>query len=375
MVQSRERVLRSPDYLTLPPQQPQRHLANNHDGKPPRVAHLAGKRVLLPSLYFPIAASCKPPLLQPVGSQKDMGVHEPMLMSSTDWYPSTIHGDSDLISKNKNDHTIIGNPTKYVFTIEFSFLDDYLVSHPVEKVENLGFGGFVTEAAAPIAKPNCKSSCGKVQIPFPFGIEPDCYLDQWFKIVCNETGSSAKAFLPSIDMMEVLNISIRDPDYSIYNPGVIRVNMPIISPSNCNGSRSAGVNMTGSPFFFSSYRNEFISVGCDNLAVMTGIDPMVVVGCRSDCNTNMIDNKEVKCSGFNCCQTTVPTGIQYLEYVPVFLEWNASSNFSNMESREELRRRNAALSYLSNGVKYYYYRCRSGYEGNPYLPTGCQGKL
>jgi hypothetical protein len=56
MVQLRERALRSPAYLTPSPQQPRRHLANNHDGKPPRVAHLAGKRVLLPSLYFPIAS-------------------------------------------------------------------------------------------------------------------------------------------------------------------------------------------------------------------------------------------------------------------------------------------------------------------------------
>jgi hypothetical protein len=272
----------------------------------------------------------------------------------------------------------------------------------------------LAEAAAPIAKPNCTSSCGKVQIPFPFGIEPDCYLDQWFKIVCNGTDSSAKAFLPSIDMMEVLNISIRDPGYSSYNPGVIRVNMPIISSSNCNGSRSDGVNMRGSPFFFSSYWNRFISVGCDNLAVMTGIDPMVVVGCKSDCNTSMIDNEEVKCSGFNCCQTTVPTGIQVfdvdfrrinegkaseeckyafladrqwlnntdpsydvqnLEYVPVFLEWTAFSNFSKVESSKELRRRNAYRDYTSDGAQYSFYRCFYGYEGNPYLPTGCQGKL
>ncbi|GMY19677.1 wall-associated receptor kinase-like 8 isoform X2 [Fagus crenata] len=269
----------------------------------------------------------------------------------------------------------------------------------------------LAEAAAPIAKPNCTSSCGKVQIPFPFGIGQGCYMNQSFEIVCNGTGSPAKAFLPSIDMMEVLSISIRDPHSSYFDPGVIRVNMPIISSSNCNGSRSGGVNMRGSPFFFSSYRNRFISVGCDNLAVMTGIDPMVVVGCKSDCNTNMIDNKEVKCSGFNCCQTTVPTGIQvfdvdfrrinegkaseeckyafladrrwlgsnntdpsydvqFLEHVPVFLEWMASSNFSNMESSKDLRRRNADWDYTTYGVKYYH--CLYGYEGNPYLPTGCQ---
>uniref|UniRef100_A0A2N9FYC0 Wall-associated receptor kinase galacturonan-binding domain-containing protein n=1 Tax=Fagus sylvatica TaxID=28930 RepID=A0A2N9FYC0_FAGSY len=219
-------------------------------------------------------------------------------------------------------------------------------------------------APPPIAKPNCPSSCGNVtKIPYPFGIGHGCYMNRTFEIVCNGSDSSRKAFLPSIDM-EVLEIKMSDPYYSY--PGQVRVNMPIISSSNCNGSRSGGgVNMTGSPFYFSSNWNTFIAVGCDNMAIMTGIDP-VVTGCKSDCNNKSMrtNGGDQKCSGFKCCQTAVPDGIQYLEYVPVVLEWTATN---------EARDPNSDWSTTSYGGDYYY--CNSGFQGNPYLPTGCEGKL
>nr|XP_023897878.1 wall-associated receptor kinase-like 8 [Quercus suber] len=272
----------------------------------------------------------------------------------------------------------------------------------------------LAEAAAPIAKPNCSDSCGDIYIPYPFGKTTDCYLNDWFKIVCNETGGSLKAFLPSIGM-EVLEINITDPynnNYFWNDPGLIRVNMPIIS-SNCkNGSSRhiGGVNISGSPFFFSSYRDSFISVGCDNLAIMIGINPMVVVGCKSNCvDKSMIDDSGFEyCSGFNCCMTAIPsrkskTGIQvfnasfqtgeeckfafladdkwlnsiekdlsyyvqFLEYVPVVLEWTASE-FITVDPNE-LRRRNSEGYPTLYGAQYYY--CLKGYQGNSYLSTGCQ---
>ena len=227
----------------------------------------------------------------------------------------------------------------------------------------------LAEAAPPIPKHNCTSSCGSVtKIPYPFGIGHGCYMNRSFEIVCNGSDSSRKAFLPSIDM-EVLEITIsgfKYDDVGVYyssghsEPGLVQVNMPIISSSNCNGSRSGGgVNMTGSPFYFSLDRNTFIAVGCDNMAIMTGIDP-VVTGCKSDCNNKSMrtNGGDQKCSGFKCCQTAVPDGIQvlnvdfksreckhawiaedkwlyedktdpshdvqYLEYVPVVLEWTAT---------------------------------------------------
>ncbi|XP_050280038.1 wall-associated receptor kinase-like 8 isoform X2 [Quercus robur] len=254
-----------------------------------------------------------------------------------------------------------------------------------------------------MAKPNCRDRCGNVSIPYPFGIGSSCFMHETYEIVCNGSG----AFLPSIHV-EVLEIRIIDP----YNtgdssePGLIRVKMPIISSSNCINQSSAAsdarVNFSGTPFFFSSYRNKFVSVGCDNLATITGLDSMLVVGCKTDCS-----NKKLKgnCSGFDCCQTTVPDGIQLLnvtfsntssckraflaetqwlnktdpsasnhvlnlDYVPVVLEWTVL-NFTNDYDFEALyNRRHIYWDYTRYDVKYYY--CRYGYEGNPYLNMGCQ---
>ena len=79
-------------------------------------------------------------------------------------------------------------------------------------------------------------------------------------------------------------------------------------------SKIGRVNISSSPFFFSSDWDRFISVSCDNLALMTGINPMLVVGCKSNCvDKSMIEDSELKyCSGFNCCMSIVPSGIQVL---------------------------------------------------------------
>ncbi|KAK7851199.1 wall-associated receptor kinase-like 2 [Quercus suber] len=143
---------------------------------------------------------------------------------------------------------------------------------------------------------------------------------------------------------------------------------------------------------------------------MTGITPMMVVGCKSNCvDKSMIEDIKLKhCSGNNCCITTIPPGIQvlnasfrsikeenktsedckfafladdkwlnsstkdlsyyvqFLEYVPVVLEWTAAG-FINPN---ELKRRNSEGYPTLYGAQYYY--CLKGYQGNPYLPTGCQ---
>ncbi|KAK4592987.1 hypothetical protein RGQ29_017215 [Quercus rubra] len=284
--------------------------------------------------------------------------------------------------------------------------------------------GLAEAAAPPMAVPGCKDICGNVSIPYPFGMTTaGCYLNDWFKIDCSPgNGSSAgndssvRAFLPSINM-EVLEIKIPNPIndgafYSFLEPGIVRVKMPNIISSNCTstGAINGVVNMTGGPFYFSSYRNKFISVGCNNIALMTGSDPTVLVGCNSDCDDKTMIEREAKCSGFNCCQTTVPYGNQVfnanlkrkyeknegiekckiaflaekewfdsnitnpsyevplLEDVPVTLEWTVS-NFSTLTTTEAKERK---ADWFYTNYDAMYYCCLGGYEGNPYLNTGCQ---
>ncbi|XP_065634726.1 wall-associated receptor kinase-like 8 [Quercus suber] len=268
----------------------------------------------------------------------------------------------------------------------------------------------LAEGAPPMAKPNCPDRCGNVSIPYPFGIGSNCFMNKTYEIVCNESGvaAAAIAFLvfPSI-RVEVLEIRITDPynnnDDSFYGPGFIRVKMPIIS-SNCINKSSAGsvarVNISGTPFFFSSYRNKFVSVGCDNLATMTGLNPMMVVGCKTNCSNKKLIGK---CSGFDCCQTSVPDGIQLLnvtfshtsscqraflaetqwlektdpsasnhflnsDYVPVMLEWIVK--FTDYDFEELYYRRHMDWYNTTYGVLYPY--CSYGFQGNPYLNMGCQ---
>ncbi|KAL0016203.1 hypothetical protein SO802_003272 [Lithocarpus litseifolius] len=66
--------------------------------------------------------------------------------------------------------------------------------------------GSLAKAVPSMAKPSCESRCGNLEIPYPFGIGPDCYMDKSFEIVCNGSG----AFLTSIDTgVQQINIGLR----------------------------------------------------------------------------------------------------------------------------------------------------------------------
>ncbi|KAF8410196.1 hypothetical protein HHK36_002718 [Tetracentron sinense] len=177
--------------------------------------------------------------------------------------------------------------------------------------------------------------------------------------------------------------------------------------------------MYGYPYTFSDTRNRFIAIGCDTLAYITGSNGRNYTGgCVSSCYSreSIIDKT---CSGIGCCETVIPKEVKNFTLkltsfdnhnqigvfnpcsfafivekdwynfsasdlrdfhgrreVPVVMDWAIGN-----KTCEEVLRGEDMADYAcgsnshclnpNNGLGYLC-DCNKGYEGNPYLPNGCQ---
>nr|XP_017233375.1 PREDICTED: wall-associated receptor kinase 2-like [Daucus carota subsp. sativus]XP_017233377.1 PREDICTED: wall-associated receptor kinase 2-like [Daucus carota subsp. sativus] len=185
-----------------------------------------------------------------------------------------------------------------------------------------------------LAKPGCQQRCGSLIVSYPFGIGANFSADTKFKIHCNGSFNPPKAFLED-NNLEVLQIS---------PGGTIQVNNPVLSKCG-NGSNVQQVMASGS-FTFSDTENRFTALGCETLGVLTQ-------------------------QGFNV------GGVRSREQVPAVLDWrlpNRSCTYQkavfvdeNGDKIEQCMEKENTLC-TDEGLC----SCAEGYEGNPYLPNGCQ---
>ncbi|KAL0380836.1 UNVERIFIED_CONTAM: Wall-associated receptor kinase-like 8, partial [Sesamum angustifolium] len=203
--------------------------------------------------------------------------------------------------------------------------------------------------ALSLAKPGCQETCGNVTIPYPFGIGSQCYLKSSFAVICENSTNPAR------------------------NSVWLRANR-----TTTNG------------------------------------------GCMAICDDNSTDTS---CNGINCCKITIPTELKELQFTYQSIRKGRNKSFCGYAFladkkwfREDYRKYNGlrsdlqdpfdqefgnasmvlewgyddALEYsygtdcvypnersfsysslyfeLSSRVCY----CLDGFEGNPYLPEGCQ---
>ncbi|KAF7151085.1 hypothetical protein RHSIM_Rhsim02G0164700 [Rhododendron simsii] len=221
-------------------------------------------------------------------------------------------------------------------------------------------------------------------------------------LLLGKSSSSLHSFNPPKPFINSINLEALK---ILVNGSTVQVNNPVIT-YNCSG-RADGkdVDQQETPFTFSDTYNRFTGLGCNNLALVVR-KSTIQIGCMSICNAN-VDSSNVgkACFRINCCQTRIPPSLRFvnaslrsidpnntqagrtyafmvdyqwfsdkdifnvraMEYVPLDWALNGTSNMS-----ESFCGANAHCLYNDNtswNPKCFY---DEGYEGNPYLHSGCQ---
>ncbi|KAK1406744.1 hypothetical protein QVD17_38352 [Tagetes erecta] len=258
----------------------------------------------------------------------------------------------------------------------------------------------VAESQIVQSLPGCSDRCGNITIPYPFGIEDDCYLSKDYQVNCTTLmfpTASVKLLDISLDgfMRGVLPIT-----YACYN-----------STYQLSGSDSW---IWTEKFLVSSEKNVLTTVGCDSRADIMSMDTedsLAIGTTRSKCNrlydelcfgygckqvplfesiskfrirSQTKTGKLGKWSFNNCSYAFIVQKDQYTFYetdfdnmlnrsFPVVLEWTVGGDkckYSQKNKTTYICKENSVC--IDAAYVGYNCRCAQGYEGNAYLPNGCQ---
>ncbi|KAJ8461166.1 hypothetical protein OPV22_034092 [Ensete ventricosum] len=264
-----------------------------------------------------------------------------------------------------------------------------------------------TTAAIPMQ--GCPNKCGEVDIPYPFGIGTDCFM-QGFDITC--AADPPRAFL-STGNMEVIRISLVDHELTVR----------LYMATQCSDDRMNANSSVNDPYLFSATSNKFTVVGCSTLGYIGGKkndNDSYTTGCISMCHEESSVSEGPSCDGSGCCQTSIPKGLNdfttYINFdnvnaqnfspcsyafladqdwfqfdkskltedfgkinnnqTPAVLDWAIRSPASCPEAEAlpgtyACRGGNTTCLNSTNGDGYRC-MCSEGYTGNPYIEGGCQ---
>ncbi|XP_062112461.1 wall-associated receptor kinase 2-like [Humulus lupulus] len=272
-----------------------------------------------------------------------------------------------------------------------------------------------------LALPGCRSRCGDVDIPYPFGLSEDCYLNRKFSIRCENDNSTGRPTPIYGRNLVVTNISVQLHE--------ITINLFVARRCFNESGHQVRLNKTSldlTTLTVSGSKNSFVVLGCDSYAFLNGFEngTNYSMGCMSICNDRRDVTDDDGCSGIGCCQTDLPKrrlknlsinpksfsrhqsvmsfnpctyafvvkrnhfkfSRAFLDdfpekELPVVADWTIQKD---APCRTEARNKSFCACGGNNTVieptavdgseTQYQCRCAEGYDGNPYLPTGCKDR-
>ncbi|XP_074311360.1 wall-associated receptor kinase-like 9 [Silene latifolia] len=248
-----------------------------------------------------------------------------------------------------------------------------------------------------ISKPNCVDHCGDVKIPYPFGIGTDCYYNRSYEITCNASFGSSKPFLRQINL-EVLNISGPGAVNDVFRFDlIVKVSLPRKNICESSGVKKIiSYDLKGTSYLFSAFYNKLMMEGCESRAVMKSQNGTILASCASICASDDFNMIDTNGNGDGRCTASIGLDIDfdYFEIEVVFKQ-QTNSNSCNASvaliDNDFVSNLTGSLSNLANFRTALQWKskfppqvcdggrmesgicsCPQFYEGNPYLPNGCQ---
>ncbi|KAG5584710.1 hypothetical protein H5410_045144 [Solanum commersonii] len=271
-----------------------------------------------------------------------------------------------------------------------------------------------------VTKPGCQKKCGNLTVPYPFGIGKNsgCAIDSWFEINCNTSFNPPRPLLGDLHIYDISDTQIRIATY------VAKKCYSSLGNVTYDMEAWASVGGTSSNPFTISEQNKFTVLGCDDASSITESEKFSANAtsvCISLCQRRE-DVLQGYCSGIGCCQTSVPKGLKYYQFslysfgnhhrvwsynpcgyaflgekdsfifggwsnfrdpklvqkivdtVPLVVDWvirNLSSCVDARKRDDYACQSNSFCIDSDNGLRGYRCSCYPGFEGNPYLATGC----
>ncbi|KAJ0078838.1 hypothetical protein Patl1_24572 [Pistacia atlantica] len=208
---------------------------------------------------------------------------------------------------------------------------------------------------------SCPQYCGKVKIQYPFGIGERCYLNKGFEVTCLNSSSSTKALLSSINL-ELIETTDRfsigpvSGDFMIIN-----VSLPVIPLNRGKANIPESVNLSGSPFYFSSsgdsfhlnLENRFIAMDCNHYANLSRRNEEIGAGCLSICTCDPTHSEG--CYDFIC---SIPRHYTF-----------GYANLSNIYSGSIPRDCSSAFVVEQKWFESSYQSNRDGLKGKKHVPA------
>ncbi|CAL4983117.1 unnamed protein product [Urochloa decumbens] len=247
----------------------------------------------------------------------------------------------------------------------------------------------------PVGSPNsnstCTTTCGDMQVPYPFGLgPPHCY---WpgFNLTCDNRSRPGHPQLllsgAGDTALRVVNISLADSTVT-----VLRADVNITSRSRALDG-SGAFPLPGAQYTLSE-GNELVLIGCNVVVTLIGAgsnsSEEVIGGCAASCSdleaNFRLDSDarssdgELLCSGIRCCKaaisgSSVPKRVVYRRFDlngsgdknPV-LAFVAKEDINECDHPEVYK----CFGKCTNVDGTFECRCPHGTHGNYTIPNGCR---